>query len=79
MSQITISIEFNHQQLDYRIPTAISFSRLVELFHEVFLDMKLPEKWTLQLRDKQIQVDESDLIADLPIGNGDVFFIVPSN
>lgn len=77
MAQITISIEFNNQQLDYKIPTEITMARMIELFHYSFADIHLPKEWTLKLTGKHIQVNDTDLIADLPIGNGDIFSIVP--
>lgn len=76
MAQIIISIEFNNQQLDYQIPTGITVSRMSELMHCSFADMHLPKKWTLKLKGKHIQVNDTDLVADLPIGNGDIFSIV---
>lgn len=76
MGHITISIEYKEKQLDYQVPTNITFSRLVELFHQVFSQMKLPKEWTLQLKNKAININQTDILADLPIGNGDLFYIV---
>ncbi|MFC4652338.1 EsaB/YukD family protein [Lactococcus nasutitermitis] len=76
-TQIDISLEFKEQQLDFRVPTEVTMGRLVELMHETLKNARLPEDWTLKLKDKDILVDETDLIKDLPIGNGDVFCIIP--
>jgi len=75
--QIEISLEFNGRQVDYRIPSEITLGRLNELMHEVLKDVKLPQDWKLELKDKPIHIDQSDRIKDLPIGNGDIFSIRP--
>ncbi len=77
MTQIDISLEFMGQQADYRVPTEVTMERLVELMHEALKTAHLPKNWTLELKDKDIKVDDTDLIKDLPIGNGDIFCIIP--
>ena len=74
---MNISLEFMGQQADYRVPTEVTMGRLVELLHEALKMSSLPKNWTLQLKDKDIKVDETDLIRDLPIGDGDVFCVIP--
>ena len=74
---IDISLEFMGQQADYRVPTEVTMGRLVELMQEALKRSGLPKNWTFQLKNKDIQVDETDLIKDLAIGSGDVFLVVP--
>ncbi|GAB2027192.1 EsaB/YukD family protein [Lactovum odontotermitis] len=77
-SRINISIEFNGQQADYRIPADVTMGRFVELMHELFKPMtSLPENWTLKLKNKDIKVVETDLIKDLPIADWDLFCVIP--
>ena len=76
-AHIDISIEFKNHQLDYQIPTEVTMGRLTELMHYALEGVRLPQKWRLELKDKNIAVDDTDLITDLPIGSGDVFLIVP--
>lgn len=78
-TRIDISIEFMGQQIDYQIPTEVTFDRLIELMHQALKGSKLPQNWTLELKNKEINMDDTDLIKDLPIGNGDVFSIIPIN
>ncbi|MDG4967424.1 EsaB/YukD family protein [Lactococcus lactis] len=78
-TRIDISIEFKGQQIDYQIPTEVTFGRLTELMHQVLKGSRLPQNWTLELKNKKIKMDDTDLIKDLPIGSGDVFSIVPIN
>lgn len=78
-TQIDISIEFMGQQIDYQIPTEVTFGRLTELMHQALKGSRLPQNWTLELKNKKIKMDDTDLIKDLPVGNGDVFRIVPIN
>jgi len=75
--QIDISLEIMGRQADYRIPTAITMGRLDALMHEVLKEANLPARWQLVLKDKAIHVDPSDRIKDLPIGNGEIFLILP--
>jgi uncharacterized ubiquitin-like protein YukD len=77
-THIDICLEFQGQQRDYRVPTGVTMGRLIELMHEVLKAEKLPEAWTLKLKYKTIKVDETDLIKDLPIGDGDIFLIIPT-
>lgn len=78
-TRIDISIEFKGQQIDYQIPTEVTFGRLTELMHQALKGSRLPQNWTLELKNKKIKMDDTDLIKDLPIGSGDVFSIVPIN
>ncbi|MEG1487784.1 EsaB/YukD family protein [Lactococcus sp.] len=78
-TRIDISIEFMGQQIDYQIPTEVTFGRLTELMHQALKGSRLPQNWTLELKNKKIKMDDTDLIKDLPIGSGDVFSIVPIN
>lgn len=74
---IDISLEFNGQQSDFRVPSNVTMGRLTALMHEALKTARLPQKWTLELKDKSIYIDETDLIKDLPIGNGDIFCVIP--
>lgn len=76
--RIDISIELNGQQLDFSIPTEITMGRFNELMHQVLKGGVMPKSWTLKLKDKNIKVDDTDLIKELPIGSGDVFCIIPT-
>ncbi|MCL2113904.1 EsaB/YukD family protein [Lactococcus protaetiae] len=75
--RIDISIEFMEQQVDFQIPTEVTFGRFVELMHKALEGARLPKHWTLELKDKPIKIDDTDLIKDLPIGNGDIFCLIP--
>ena len=74
---IDISLEFKGQQSDYRVPNSVTMGRLTELMHEALKTAHLPKNWTLELKDKTIYIDETDVIKDLPIGNGDIFCVIP--
>lgn len=75
---IDICLEYKDDQFDYRVPTEVTFGRFIELMRETLKDKPtLPENWELQIRDKAFKIDESDLLSDLPIGNGDIFSIIP--
>jgi uncharacterized ubiquitin-like protein YukD len=77
-THIDISIELNARQLDLRVPTAVTLGRLRELVGQVLGDhnVAMPPGWHLELRGKAIALGEFDVIADFPVGNGDVFAVV---
>lgn len=76
---IDISLELNGQQLDLRVPTAVTVARLAELLDAVLTErgIRMPSVWRLRLRDKPIMLGERDVIGDFPVGDGDVFEVVP--
>jgi hypothetical protein len=76
-TEIQLSIAYNDQQLDYKVPNGVTLTQLVKIMHEVLSGARLPEPWTLVLADKEIEEEGTDVTRDLPIENGDVFVIVP--
>ena len=75
---IDISIELNGRQLDLRVPTAVTLHRLTDLIGEVLDEhgIRMPPRWRLQLKDKPVAVGLYEVLADYPIGDGDVFEVV---
>ena len=75
---IDISLEFNGQQLDLRVPTAVTLLRLSELIGTVLAQrgIRMPPRWRLRLKDKALALGDYDVIDDFPVGDGDVFQVV---
>ena len=75
---IDISLEFTGQQLDLRVPTAVTLARLSDLIDAVLIErgIRMPPEWRLRLTDKPIALGEHDVIGDFPVGDGDVFEVV---
>ena len=75
---IDISLELNGQQLDLRVPTAVTLARLAELIGAVLTDrgIRMPQEWSLRLKDKPIALGDFAVIGEFPIGDGDVFDVV---
>ncbi|MDR6971807.1 EsaB/YukD family protein [Leifsonia shinshuensis] len=75
---IDVSLELRGRQLDLRVPTAVTLGRLTELLAQVLREhgMVMPPEWRLRLKDKPIALGDHDVIADFPVGNGDVFEVV---
>lgn len=73
-----MSIEHNSQQLDLRVPVAVTLGRLTERISHVFHErnIAMPPQWYLRVKGKPIALGDFDVIADFPIGNGDVFGVV---
>jgi hypothetical protein len=76
-ARIDITLELMGQQIDYQVPSEITFARFNELMHHALVNARLPEHWTLALKYSDLMIDDSDLLKDLSIGTGDVFYIVP--
>ncbi|WP_431219086.1 EsaB/YukD family protein [Leifsonia xyli] len=75
---IDLSIELNGKQLDLRVPAAVTLARLTELIGRVLRehDIVMPAEWRLRLKDKPIALGDHDVIADFPVGDGDVLEVV---
>ena len=75
---IDISIELNGQQLDLRVPTAVTLARLTELIAQVLSEHKIgmPPDWRLGLKDKPLALGAFDVVGDFPVGNGDVLAVI---
>lgn len=75
---IDISLEFTGQQLDLRVPTAVTLARLSDLIDAVLTErgIRMPPEWRLRITDKPIALGEHDVIGDFPVGDGDVFEVV---
>ncbi|MGN7797515.1 EsaB/YukD family protein [Leifsonia sp. 22587] len=75
---IDVSLELRGRQLDLRVPTAVTLGRLTELLAQVLREhhIVMPPEWRLRLKDKPIALGDHDVIADFPVGNGDVFEVV---
>jgi uncharacterized ubiquitin-like protein YukD len=75
---IDISLEFNGQQLDLRVPTAVTLARLSDLIDAVLSErgIRMPPEWRLRLKDKPIALGDHDVVGDFPVGDGDVFEVV---
>ena len=75
---VNVSIELNKQQLDLRVPVAVTLARLSELIARVLQEhnIAMPPEWHLRLKDKPIALGDFDVIGDFPVGEGDVFTVV---
>lgn len=75
---IDISLEFTGQQLDLRVPTAVTLARLSDLIDAVLTErgIRMPPEWRLRITDKPIALGEHDVIGDFLVGDGDVFEVV---
>jgi len=75
---IDISLDLNGQQLDLRVPTAVTLARLCELIDGALVErgIRMPPQWRLRLKDKPIALGDYDIIGDFPVGDGDVFEVV---
>lgn len=78
---IDISLELNGQQLDLRVPTAVTLARLSHLIDAVLTErgIRMPPEWRLRLKDKPIALGDYDVIGDFPVGDGDVFEVVAAS
>lgn len=77
---LDLSIEFNRQQLDLRVPAAVTLGRLTELIGQVLHehDIVMPPHWRLRVKDKPIALGDYDIVGDFPVGDGDVLAVVTS-
>ena len=77
-SHIDISIELNSRQLDLRVPTDVTLTRLIHLVSQVLQEhhITMPRQWRLDLQDKQINLGSHDTLNDFPIGDGDLLTVV---
>jgi uncharacterized ubiquitin-like protein YukD len=77
---IDISLELNGHHLDLRVPTGVTLARLAELIGSVLAErsIRMPSEWRLRLKDKPIALGDHDVIGDFPVGDGDVFEVVPT-
>ena len=75
---IDVSLELNGQELDLRVPSAVTLARLTELIAQVLRErgIVMPPEWRLRLRGKPIALGDFDVIADFPVGDGDVLAVV---
>lgn len=74
---ICVGIHIANQIIDLQIPTQISINRLKELLTESFesLPIQLPKPFELVVLNKPIHLNESHLIAEYPLGNGDQLLV----
>ncbi|GAB2025398.1 hypothetical protein OfM1_14690 [Lactovum odontotermitis] len=70
---IEISLRFKGHQADYRVPAGVTLARFTELMRLSVRSNGFPAYWTLELKEKDLKLVPSDILGDLPIGDGDVF------
>ncbi|MET3565236.1 putative ubiquitin-like protein YukD [Leifsonia sp. 563] len=75
---IDVSIDFNSQQLDLRVPAAVTLTRLTQLISTVLDEhgIVMPSDWHLAVKDKPLRLGPYDVVGDFPIGDGDVLAVV---
>lgn len=75
---LDVSIELNEQQLDLRVPAAVTLARLTELIAHVLRErgIVMPPQWRLQVKGKPLALGDFDVLADFPVGDGDVLAVV---
>lgn len=77
-THIDISLEYNGNQIDLRIPIQVTMLRLCELLDKALKSdgIFLPEGWRMELKNKPINIEDYDYLEDFPVGNGDIFEVI---
>ena len=75
---INIGLHIDHRVIDLRIPNRVTLSRLGELLQDslILLGIILPEKFSLKLLNKPIQMNREIQLSHYPLGNGDQIALI---
>lgn len=74
---IGITLVFKGREMDILIPNKITMGRFKTLVREMFSKngISLPDKMTIEVHQKSIQISDYDRIADFGIATGDMLEI----
>lgn len=74
---INIGLHYEENVIDLRIPNRVTLERLVPLLQEALsiMNFSLPEKFSLELINKPIKINQQLPLANYPISDGDQLYV----
>lgn len=80
-TSIGIGLHVLDQVIDLQIPKQVTVFRLKQLLKDslLLIAIKLPEIFEISVLNKPIRLDDSQLIANYPLGDGDQLIIIENH
>ena len=74
---INIGLHFKGNVIDLRIPNRVTLEALVPLLQEALaiMNVALPEKFSLEIINKPIKINQQIPLANYPVSDGDQLYV----
>lgn len=78
--KIELTIEFQKREMDIRFSKALTWLHLKQLLEDTLIRERLglapDSSFQLRVKNKNIHIEENDIVAHYPIGDGDQLEII---